>query len=240
MILWLRSLLFNILFVVSLFLIGVLGLPLAFISFGLAWKVGRAWAKTVTWLFRYVVGLEYEVRGPENIPKGSYIIASQHQSTWETVFFLYFFNRPAFILKKELMWLPVFGWYLALLRHVPIDRAGGLKALRKVVESAEKVLNQGRPVIIFPEGTRVRPGESQSYQAGIGVLYDRLQAPVLPVALNSGLFWPKRSFLKYPGKVIVHCLPPIMPGLNKNDFMKKLEQDLTLAGSKLLLTSSAA
>lgn len=194
----------------------------------------RLWSRGVMALLRVTVGISYRVEGAENMPPPPFIVASKHQSAFETFAFPLVVRDPAFVLKRELIWLPFFGWYLAKTGVIAIDRSAGAKALKTMVKGAMVARDQGRAIIIYPEGTRMAPGSAPQYHSGIAMLYGALDLPVVPVALNSGMFWGKRAFTKQPGEVVFKILPPIAPGLNRKAFMARLESDIETATAKLI------
>ncbi|MBU0724986.1 MAG: 1-acyl-sn-glycerol-3-phosphate acyltransferase [Alphaproteobacteria bacterium] len=232
---WLRSLLFYACFYVWSALINIGGLPLLAGPPGVVTLGQRAWAWGVLVLLRYVAGLHYEVRGRENLPDGPYIIAAKHQSAWETIVFFKEVAYPAYVLKKELLKIPLYGWYAKRARHIVVDREGGSKALRNLLADSKVALERGMVPIIFPQGTRTAPGAVMPYQSGIAAMYKGLGVPVVPVALNSGLFWGRVAFLKKPGTIVLEYLPPIAPGLDKASFMAELEARTEAASEKLLV-----
>lgn len=229
----LRSSLFQVLFYTCTLILMILGSPLLLVPqrWGI-WLV-HLWARWNLLLIRVVVGLKVEWRGLENIPEGGYILASKHQSAWETFALIPNVPFPTFILKRELRWIPIFGWYLAKFRQIPINRGKRAAALAAMMEAAEKTIADGRQIMIFPEGTRRPPGAEPAFKFGIAHLYRDLNCTVLPVALNAGLYWPRASWMIYPGKVIVEFLPPIEPGLSPRDFHDKLVHDIEAATSRL-------
>lgn len=194
----------------------------------------RLWCHGVMALLRVTVGIRYRVEGRDNLPSGPFIVASKHQSAFETFAFPLVIPDPAFVLKRELTWLPFFGWYLAKSGVIAIDRAAGAKALKAMVRGAEAARDAGRAIIIYPEGTRKAPGAEPAYHTGVAMLYGALGLPVVPVALNSGVFWGKRAFTKRPGEVVIKILPAIAPGLARKAFMAKLEADIETATTGLI------
>ncbi|OAN46565.1 acyl-phosphate glycerol 3-phosphate acyltransferase [Paramagnetospirillum marisnigri] len=194
----------------------------------------RLWLSGVQAGLRLIAGLSYELRGAENLPPGPLLIAAKHQSAFETFVFHLLLNDPAFILKRELLWIPFFGWYLGRSGVIAIDRSAGTKALKAMVKGAEDAVAQGRPVIIFPEGTRAPPGEKLPYHTGIAMIYGALKVPVVPIALNSGLFWRRRGFLKKPGIITIEALPAIPPGMDRKAFMAELESRIETATDRLV------
>lgn len=235
----LRSLVFAVLF--QLWTLGCTLLFLPLMVLPRRWMVAAAqgWLTGVMALLRLVAGLSYQVRGAESLPEGPVIIASKHQSAFETFAFHLILADPAFILKRELTWIPLFGWYLAKSGVIAIDRSAGTKALKSMVKGGEAARAEGRPIIIFPEGTRTPPGSRQPYHSGVAMLYGSLALPVVPVALNSGLFWGKRAFTKRPGVVTVEFLPAIAPGLNRKVFMAELENRIEAATDRLVTEGQA-
>ena len=193
----------------------------------------QMWLRVVIWLLHYQVGLVHELRGRQNIPEGPVIFAVKHQSMWETLGLSYVHAETAIVLKQELTWIPVFGWYLIRMRMVPIRRAKGIEALRSMIRAAGKTIESGRSVMIFPQGTRTAPGVKKPYLPGAAALYSALGVPVVPVALNSGLFWPRGKFRHNPGTIVVEYLEPIPPGLNRKTFMKTLEERIEPATTRL-------
>jgi 1-acyl-sn-glycerol-3-phosphate acyltransferase len=214
---FLRSLLFNIYFILITFLISTLCLPFAFSGLCLE-MVGRFWAYSSLFGLRWICGIKMRVIGRENIPAGPFLVASKHQSAIETIVFWIIFRRPIYILKQELTKIPLYGIYLIKMGMIAIDRKSGSRSLKQIItKSLEAFSNNGR-VIIFPEGTRTSPGVSIKHKIGVSNIYEKANVPVVPVALNTGYFWPSRSFLKYRGEFIIHILPPIYPGLPRGDF----------------------
>jgi 1-acyl-sn-glycerol-3-phosphate acyltransferase len=229
----LRSLLFNVLFYATLLALMILGLPSVLMGRHAVFFMGRLWGACSLWLLKRICGLTLEFRGLENIPKGGYIIASKHQSFLET--FSLIKNAPdfAYVLKRELMYIPFFGWYLWGAEQISIDRARGRSALAVLGERAAKVLRSGRQIFIFPEGTRRAPGAPPQYKQGVAQLYVDSGAPCLPVALNTGLYWSRRGFTRRPGVAIIEYLPVIEPGLDREAFLAKLQDTMETACEKL-------
>ncbi|MEO1749120.1 MAG: 1-acyl-sn-glycerol-3-phosphate acyltransferase [Pseudomonadota bacterium] len=232
----LRSLIFNVLFYLLNAAQMIFWTPVFFVApRSFCWRIVHWWAKSLTWLMRVVVGTEFKVSGLENIPTGGAIIAPKHQSAWDTFVLLPYVRDPVYILKRELMWVPLFGWYVARMRMIPIDRGAREKAVAKVNEGARIEMAKGRQLIIYPEGTRRPPGAEPKYKSGIAYVYSETGMPVVPVAHNAGLFWPKTSFMRYPGTFELKFLEPIQPGLSRDKFMKVLENKLETASNELLM-----
>jgi 1-acyl-sn-glycerol-3-phosphate acyltransferase len=229
----LRSILFNLLYALWTAGMHILCLPLLFASRGAVQAAGGIWIDGTLWLLKHVAGIDYRVTGTENLPSTSAIYASKHQSAWETLFLSRYLNFPAFVLKKELLSIPLFGWFLKKAGMIAVDRKGGASALRSMARQATETLESGRSILIFPEGTRVAPGQTKPYQPGVAALYTQQKVPVVPVALNSGLFWGRRAFIKKPGTIVVQILPPIPPGLDRKAFMRDLESRIEPASTAL-------
>ena len=162
------------------------------------------------------------------------IIASKHQSAWDTIVYFVLFDDPAYVLKRELLAIPIIGWYLRRTGMIAIDRKGGAGALRRMVAEARAAADAKRPIVIFPEGTRTAPGAKRAYHPGVAALYGKLGLPVVPVALNSGLFWPRRGFVKRPGRIVLEFLPPIAPGMELEVFATALNEAIETASTELL------
>jgi 1-acyl-sn-glycerol-3-phosphate acyltransferase len=230
-----RSLLFNIAFYLATAVCLLLPLPVYFFlpqSFAM-WVV-RSWARVILFLLRVIVGTRYEVRGRDNVPAGGILVASKHQSAWETFALVPLFPDPTFVIKSQLKWIPIWGQYTIKAGMIHVDRKAGTAALRYITERARRELAKGRQIVIFPEGTRRAPGAPPDYQGGVAHLYRALGVPVLPVALNSGLYWPRRRFMRYPGTIIIEFLPPLPPGLGSRLFLDKLSQTIETASDRLL------
>lgn len=197
------------------------------------------WAKFSLLLIRFCCGITYEFRGEKNLPKTKkgFVVASKHQSMWETIVFLKYFDKPSYILKRQLLLIPFYGWTVAATSNIAINRSGGSSTLKDMTKKAKKALKNGHKIIIFPQGTRTPVGASVSkypYKSGVAALYSQVDAKVIPVALNSGKFWGKRQFFKKPGKVIVEFLPPIKQGLDKKEFKKVLQEAIETGTNKLI------
>lgn len=234
-----RAVLFNALFYLNILVHIVLGLPLFFLPRRFIWLMVRSWTASSLWLLRVICGIRYELIGLENIPRGGLLVASKHQSVWETFVLPTLFSDPTFVLKRELLWLPFFGWFLSKAQMIPVDRGKRSAALVAMTEHAKQKIKEGRQIIIFPEGTRRAPGAEPNYKFGVAHLYRELGVPCLPVALNSGFHWPRRSLELHPGTIRVQFLPPIMPGMPAEDFLKHLEDRIEPASSRLLAESKA-
>lgn len=192
------------------------------------------WLGTVAWVEKNLGGISYRVIGQEHIPNGACIIAAKHQSEWETFKLHLILRDPAIVLKRELLNIPIIGWYMRLSGSIPIDRGGRTKTLSKMIQAARKAAADDRPIVIFPEGTRAAPGESRTYKSGVAALYQDLNLPVVPMALNSGLLWPKNSLFKKSGVITVEFLPPIPAGLSRDTMMERLRESLEAAALRLM------
>ncbi len=193
----------------------------------------RWWQCQVERMERLILGLRYEVIGRENIPEGPCIIASKHQSAWETLRLNVLFDAPAIVLKQELVKVPIWGWYGWRCGMIPVDRSASVKALQRMMKAANKAIAKGRKIFIFPQGTRVLPGVKTPYKSGTAALYKQLNLPVVPMAVNSGLFWPKGAFIKKPGTITIEFLPPIPAGLSRAQFMREIEEKIETASDRL-------
>ena len=230
----LRSVVFNVLFYLNTFVWLMLALPTFFMPYTAILAIAKAWGRTNLVLLRVFAGIDYDIRGAQKIPKGPLIVAAKHQSAWETFALLPLFDNPVFIVKRELQWIPIFGWLMIKGRMVPVDRSAGSQALVGMTERARVELGRGRQLIIFPEGTRRPAGAEPRYKYGVAHLYAAEGVPCVPVALNSGLFWPRRTILRRPGTVLVEVLDPIAPGLDKDAFFERLKDDLETATARLI------
>jgi 1-acyl-sn-glycerol-3-phosphate acyltransferase len=229
-----RSLLFNALFYVNITVRMIVALPTIVLPYSFLHGVLRRYASSTLWFLRVVCGIEVEWRGRENLPAGPYIVACKHQSLWETFALFILLPDPTYVLKRELMWLPLFGWLATKARMIAIDRGSHTKALASMIAAARREAARGRQIVIFPEGTRRPPGAKPRYLPGAAFLYAELGLPCVPVALNSGLFWPRRSLRRYPGTVLVEVLDPIPPGLEKRAFLARLQSVTEEATARLV------
>ena len=221
----LRSLLFNVVMLVSVLIYAPLMLPTVLLPYPLRYRIIRQWARFQVFLLKVLCGLDYRVEGLEHLPPGASIILSKHQSAWETIAFQQIFPAQTWVLKRELMWIPLFGWALALTRPIAIDRGAGRKAVEAVVTQGRERLQSDIWVVVFPEGTRVAPGTRKRYAMGGAILAAETGYPVVPVAHNAGSFWLRRGFLKKPGTVRVVIGPTIDPrGKKAEEIIKQTEE----------------
>ncbi|MBC7952785.1 MAG: 1-acyl-sn-glycerol-3-phosphate acyltransferase [Rhodospirillaceae bacterium] len=228
----LRSALFVVLLIIWTLVLGILYLPLLALPRSVTGKAARVWLRGAFLMLRVICSLRLEVRGV--VPTGAALVASKHQSTLETFAFRLLLNDPAVILKKELLRIPIFGWYLWKTGIIAIDRSAGTKALKAMVKGAEQAAAQSRQVLIFPEGHRMDIGEAPNYHTGVAMLYGSLGLPCVPVAINSGLFWGRGGLDKRAGTVVVEFLPAIEPGLDRKKFMVELQSRIE-AGTAALV-----
>jgi 1-acyl-sn-glycerol-3-phosphate acyltransferase len=230
----LRSLIFNLVFYVNLVLFLVLGSWLFLCPRIWAIRGLQTWARTSLWLLRTICGLKVEVRGAEHLPNGAALVAGKHQSFWETFAILPLLDDPCVVLKRELTYIPLFGWFALKFRMIAVERSAGSAALRSLVARAKEEKAGGRQMVVFPEGTRKSPGDPPDYKPGAAALYTALDLPCVPFALNSGLFWPRRKFLRNPGTIVIEFLPAIPAGLPRKVFQARLEQAIEEATGRLV------
>lgn len=237
-----RSVFFNALFYVSIILYMTLGLPVLLLPQRYIMVFVRTWSRYFVWLTATFAGIRMEVRGRENIKPGPLLIAAKHQSLWETMALLQFFDDPCFILKRELTYLPLFGWYLLRTGQIPVDRKGGARVRIELLKRTRNVIlaTPGRQLIMFPEGTRRPVGAPPAYRSGIAHVYHALGVPVTPVAMNSGVFWPRRSLKLRPGTIVIEFLPEIAPGLTREAFLTTLQDTIETASNRLVAEAERA
>ena len=231
---WLRSALFNVLFYGWTAVVAITFFPTFILPRRISRHGHRFWAWGLVWLLDKVADVKMEIRGREHLGEEPVLIAAKHQSAWDTFIFHLLLNDPAMVMKRELFWIPFYGWYARKWRMIGIDRSGHASALKGMVRAARREIASGRSVVIFPEGTRSTVGTRIPYQPGIAALYRALGMPMVPVAVNSGAFWPRRSFLKKPGTIILEFLPPIEANLPRKQFMPLLESTIEDASAALL------
>lgn len=236
----LRALVFMASFYTWTFLVCVLGLPFMVLPRRRIWWVGRAWGKGGLFLMRHIVGVRLEMRGLENVPDGPLLVASKHQSALETLALYAPFDDPTYILKQELVWVPVFGWWMWKFAQIPIARKKGRRTLDLIAEKGREAVAEGRQILIFPEGTRKAAGAPAQYKFGVVKLYTELGVPCLPVAINAGLFWPRRRLAFTPGVTVMSFLPPIAPGLGGDAFAARLETAIETESDRLLVEAAEA
>ncbi|MET3661479.1 lysophospholipid acyltransferase family protein [Aquamicrobium ahrensii] len=237
-----RSLAFNFAFYASLIFQMLFWSPYYFLSTRRrAWFVPRFWSCSSMWLYEKIALTRKEITGQENLPDGSFILAPKHQSFWDTFAFFPYLKDPIYILKRELTWIPFFGWYLLKMRMIPVNRGSRARALKGVIAATKaEMARNPRQLIIYPEGTRRAPGDVPNYKWGIVELYSQLGVPVVPVAHVAGLYWPRRKFLRYPGTIKARFLRPIPAGLDKEEFMRRLVSETEAACDELLIEAAGA
>ncbi len=235
--LWLRSLAFNVGWYLGTAIIAIVGSPILLMPRRcvVAWSL--FWIDFCLGWLRIACRLTHRVGGLENMPAGPVIFACKHQSTWETLAFSRLFPNSATVLKRELLFIPVVGWAMARVGNIAVERGDGAAALRGLVRQAKAAIADGRSILIFPEGTRTPVGSQRPYQVGTAALYRQLGVPVVPVALNSGLFWGRRLFIKWPGVIDVEVLPAIPPGLGRESFMATLRERIEIATARLVASA---
>jgi len=220
-----KSILFYFFLYIWTIFLGIIFVPFLFLQKEKLYKPAYLWIKGIFFLLRIMCNITYKVQGNNNIPNSNgLIIASKHQSAFETLLLFSMFQKAIFIHKYELFFIPIFGLYLKKISMVAINRLGKSSALKKMINDSKKKISEDHSLIIFPEGTRKIPGEKPDYKPGVAGIYKELNCDVLPVALNSGLYWPKNSFAIKPGEIIIEFLPIIKKGLDKKDFIEKLEK----------------
>jgi 1-acyl-sn-glycerol-3-phosphate acyltransferase len=229
-----RSLIFNVLFYMNLLVQVIAALPTLVMPRRAIVGVARFWARTNLWLLRTICDIKVEFRNLEKIPRGPLLVSAKHQSSWETFALLLILPDPAYIMKRELMWIPLFGWYTWKAGMIAVDRGKGSQALVDMNARARRAAAHDRQIIIFPEGTRRAPGAAPRYKYGVAHLYSEIGVPCLPIALNSGLFWPRRSIRRYPGTIRVEVLDTIPPGLAKDVFFERLQREVEAATARLV------
>jgi 1-acyl-sn-glycerol-3-phosphate acyltransferase len=229
-----RSLLFNVVFYINITVRMIVALPTILLPYAYLLGVLRRYASSTLWFLRVICGIGVEWRGREKLPAGAYIVACKHQSTWETLALFMVLPDPTYVLKRELMRLPLFGWLATKAQMIPIDRGSHAKALSGMLAAAHREAARGRQIVIFPEGTRRPPGAKPQYLPGAAFLYADLGLPCVPIALNSGLFWPRHSWLRRPGTVVAEVLDPIPAGLAKREFLARLQSSIEEATARLV------
>jgi 1-acyl-sn-glycerol-3-phosphate acyltransferase len=231
---FLRSLVFNVLFYTVLVCLAIVALPTFALPPRAMLTVAQWWAKATLFLMRAVCNIKVEFRGLEKIPTGPLVVVAKHQSFWETFVLPGFFDRPIFILKRQLMQIPVFGQFLVKTGMIAIDRNAGVKALLDMTRRAREAVRSGGQLVIFPEGTRRAPGAPPDYKSGFAQIYSSCGAQCLPIALNSGLFWPRRTFMRYPGTLVVEFLDLLPPGLSRDEFVDQVRDAIEGATDRIV------
>ena len=235
---------------IAIYLRSLVFFPILYVNWALFLILGswlllgpRRWAMAAlalhgdvtVWLLRVICGTKMEVRGHGKLLPGPVIVAAKHQAAWDTFAIISLMRDPALVMKAELLSVPLYGRFCRKFELIPVQRELGPAALRQMVRDARARAAQGREIVIFPEGTRKIPGDAPDYKPGIIFLYQDLKVPVCPLALNSGMFWPRHSFLRYPGTIVAEFLDPIPAGLPRQEFMEKLQSAIETASGRLCL-----
>jgi len=229
-----RAMVFNVSLYLWTFFMGLGGMPMLALPLRFGIRAARFWAQGVLTLLRWIVGLDHRVIGLEKLPQGASIIASKHQSAWDTIVFLALLPAPVYVIKQELMWIPIYGWYAKRIGMIPVDRSAGASALKKLIADARPILQAQRSIVIFPQGTRTPVGSKLPYLPGVySILAAAPGTTVVPVALNSGKFWGRRAILKRPGVITLQFLDPMPQGLDRRSFMAQLESRIEAATADL-------
>ncbi|MBJ3777183.1 lysophospholipid acyltransferase family protein [Acuticoccus mangrovi] len=192
------------------------------------------WIRGDLFLLRLIVGQRVEILGRQNLPTGPAIVAAKHQAAWETMVLVVLVDKGTTILKKELLAIPLYGWYARFFGMIPVDRSKGAAALKDLVVRARAAMDDGFQLVIYPEGTRRLPGAPPDYKPGTAYLYDQLKVPIVPIALNSGMFWPRRRFVRYPGTITLSVLPPIPAGLPRKEAAQRMQDAIERETDRLV------
>jgi len=230
----LRSIIFYIFLSVWTIFMGIICLPFLFISMIYIHKPINLWILGIFKLLETTCNITHEVKGMENIPEYSILVASKHQSAFETFALFFYINKSIFIHKKQLFFIPIFGQYLKKTNMISINRSEGIASMRKMIKKAKSKMSAGYSIIIFPEGTRKIPGDKPDYKTGFIGIYNETESEILPVAVNSGCCWPKHTFVKTPGKIIIKILNPIPAKLKKDEVLKKVESVIEEETNKII------
>lgn len=229
-----RSGLYAIVFYLTTALMMLLGIWLLVGPRSWAMQGLRLHGQFCTWLLKVICGTRLEVRGRENIPNGACLVVAKHQSAWDTFALIPLFRDPAIVLKAELSRIPLYGWFCVKFEHILVRRDRAAAALKAMIAEAKRKSEAGREILIFAEGTRRAPGAEPDYKPGYIALYDALDVPLVPLALNSGLYWPRKSLLRYPGTIIVEILPPIPTGRPRAEVRREVEAAIEQASWRLI------
>jgi 1-acyl-sn-glycerol-3-phosphate acyltransferase len=229
-----RSALYNIAFYLNLLTWLILAIPTLVLPRRYFMKAARLWGMCSIWLLKHIAGTNVHWAGLDKLPETGCIIAAKHQSTWETFALFVILKDPAFILKRELMLIPLFGWYLVKAAMIPVRRGQtGRDALASMSQKAKEAIAEGRQLIIFPEGTRRPAGAAPDYKSGVAHLYAATGATCVPIALNSGVYWSRRALIRRPGTIKVEVLDPIAPGMRPKAFLAELRTRIEEASMRL-------
>ena len=228
-----RSLAFYTLLSLWTIFLGLIFLPLLFFPSKYLYQPTRIWIKIIFFLLKFTCNITHEIQGFENIPPHAVIIASKHQSAFETLALFYYIPNAIFIHKKQLFLIPVFGQYLKKINMISIDRDGRASTIRNMLKHAKNKILSGASIIIFPEGTRKNPGSTPDYKTGFIGLYKELNTEILPIAVNSGKFWPKNTIVKKAGHITIKILPLIKSGLDRKTVLSEVQERIERASNKL-------
>jgi 1-acyl-sn-glycerol-3-phosphate acyltransferase len=231
---FLRSILFVIFLYGSMTLVGVSHAPFVPFKRSIATDAARRWTRMMIWGMRWIAGITVEFRGMQHLSATPVLLAIEHHAMVETLFPFVMRPLPAIVLKRELLSMPIFGWFAAQMNSIALDREAHAAALKALLKASREAVAAGRDIVIFPEGSRVAPGEKGEYKPGVAAMYRDLGIPCVPVAVNSGLFWPAKGLIRKPGHLVVEVLPPIMPGLKREPFMAELEASIETATNALI------
>ncbi len=229
-----RSIIFYLLWGIWTTFVGIFSLPYLFFPSKYLKFAAKMWIRGIFFLLKYVCNITHEIQGLENITSEPVIIASKHQSAFETFALYYYIPKSLFIHKKQLFWIPIFGQYLKKINMISINRSESITAIRKITKEAEIRISQGYSIIIFPEGTRKKPGEVANYKPGFVSIYNKVNCKILPVALNSGKYWPKKILIENSGKIIIKILKPIPANLNKKEVLIEVQSIIEKETSKII------
>jgi 1-acyl-sn-glycerol-3-phosphate acyltransferase len=234
MLVLIRSIVFFAVFYIETALFLVLGSWLFVAPRSWAMAGLKTHALASLWLLRHITGTRMEVRGIEKLPKGACLVVSKHQSAWDTFALVPLFRDPAIVLKDELKWIPFYGWFCVKFEHILVKREKAAAALKRMIADARQRAEQGREIVIFPEGTRRPPGAPPDYKPGYVALYEGLELPCVPLVVNSGLYWPRRSIRRFPGTIVVEFLDPLPAGMPRKEFRRVIEARLEEASARLI------
>ena len=229
-----RSIFFYVLMCLWTILLGLLCMPYLIVPSHYLNKPIKIWISGIFFLLKYVCNIVHELKGLENIPLNPILVASKHQSAFETFALFYYLPQSIFIHKRQLFFIPIFGQYLKKINMISIDRAGGVSTVRLMLKQTKIKVSQGYSIIIFPEGTRKIPGAKPNYKPGFVTVYEQIKTKILPVAVNSGKFWPKHSFIKKPGNIIIEFLPLIDSNLPRNQVLMEVQKKIEEATNKII------
>jgi 1-acyl-sn-glycerol-3-phosphate acyltransferase len=236
----LRSVVFAIIFYISTAAFVIIGAPILLGPRRWAMTALRLHALVSLWWLRVIIGTRVEVRGLDKLPPPPYLVAAKHQSAWDTFALVPLFKDPALVMKAELASIPFYGWFAHKFEHILIKRTRAAAALKDMIVDAKSRVAQNREILIFPEGTRSAPGAAPDYKPGLVALYESLGVPCVPLALNSGLYWPRRQFIRYPGTIIVEILDVLPPGMARAAFKAAVEGQIETASGRLIAEAAAS